>query len=60
MKSLRDNYAAHELVPRAADARAFERVAAGFWLEATGLTGAISVQANCSRLPAVKIELTAV
>jgi beta-galactosidase len=32
---------------------------AGFWLEATGLTGAISVQANCSRLPAVKIELTA-
>jgi len=33
---------------------------AGFWLEATGLTGAISVQANCSRLPAVKIELTAV
>src|SRR6185503_2018989 len=30
---LRDDDAAHELVPRAADARALERVAAGLWLE---------------------------
>src|SRR4029434_865932 len=33
MESLRDDHAAHELVPRAADARALERVAARLWLE---------------------------
>ena len=32
---------------------------AGFWLEATGLTGAITVEATSSRFPAVSFSVTA-
>jgi beta-galactosidase len=38
----------------------FQGGTAGFWIETTGLTGAITLRATCDRFAAVTLELAAV